>query len=119
MSIQKESKFDDEYKIVDALPSCLMGGRGCFITEIVLLLCFQMAAVNTIMGGHTILTSTTIILDQRIQQGIKQGIQLENEAAQKRYVKNLMKTLKVSVERAMELLEIPQENRQNILKIID
>lgn len=70
--------------------------------------------VKIIMGRHSLQTPTTIIFDQGIQQGIQQG----NKDAQKRFVKILMKTQKITAEKAMELLEIPQEDRKNILQNI-
>lgn len=78
--------------------------------------------VTKIMGGHSLQTPTTIILDQGIKQGIKQGIEqgiaLGAEKTQFRLVKSLMRTQGITVDEAMERLEISSEDRKKILQNI-
>ena len=58
-------------------------------------------------------------VEQGIERGIEQGIEQGIERGKVFALKNLMETLQLTLEQAMNALKIPQEERGKLLKMMD
>ena len=91
--------------------------------------------VNTVVGGNILVTESTRIWQRGIREGLRKG-RLEGRQegiiegrtmgrkegiieGKEIDLRNLMETLQLTLEQAMNALKIPQEERGNLIKMMD
>ncbi len=70
------------------------------------------------LGYMKIFEREELIFNQGERQGIQQGIQRERTERTRQDIMKIMKNLQMTAEQAMNVLEIPEEERSRYLEII-